>query len=65
MPRTSRRPSLLTPAAMVTATDTIFPAHLCSYHYISGIQPDIRPVAFRWAGQKGLHFVIDPRRTDG
>ena len=55
MPRTSRRPSLLTPTAMITATDTIrsVPARF----HIGGVQPDVGPLAF----ERTIEERLDPR----
>src|SRR4029077_14733416 len=51
MPSTSRRPSALTPTAMITAT------HL----HIRRVEPDIGPVAFERPGEEGFDLVVDLR----
>ena len=57
MPSTSRRPSVLTPTAMMTATETMRPplAHL----HVGGVDPQIRPVAFDRPLEEGLHLAVD------
>src|SRR6266851_1848458 len=57
MSSTSRRPSLLTPTATITATETIRP--LSRTLYVGGVDQQIRPVAFDRAAQEGLHPLID------
>ena len=65
MPSTSRRPSVLTPTAMMTATETMRPplAHL----QVGGVDPEIGPVAFDRPVEEGLHLAVDllaqPRLT--
>src|SRR5580658_6052035 len=53
----------LPPAVVVNTNrdgdgDGYDPARLSDL-YISGIQPDIGPVAFQWPGQESLNLVID------
>ena len=57
MPSTSRRPSQLTPTAMMTATETMRPplAHL----QVGGVDPQIGPVAFDRPLEEGLHLAVD------
>ena len=51
MPSTSRRPSLLTPTAMIgDRDDTAGLAHL----YIGGVDPEIGPVALERSVEEGL-----------
>jgi hypothetical protein len=57
MPKTSRRPSLFTPTATITATDTI--RLVAADLHVGGVQPDIRPLAFERAVEKRLHPLID------
>ena len=57
MPSTSRRPSLLTPTATITATETMRPS-LADLH-VGGVEPEIRPVALDRPVEEGLHLLVD------
>ena len=62
-PSTSRRPSPLTPMAMMTAIETMrpLPAHL----HVGGVQPDVGPVAFDGAAEEGFDLARRSPRTGG
>ena len=57
MPSTSRRPSLLTPTAIITATDTILPA--LAHLHVGRVDPQIRPAAFDRPVEERLHPLVD------
>ena len=57
MPSTSRRPSLLTPTATITATETMRP--LLAHLHVGRVDPQIRPVALDRAVEEGLHLLVD------
>ena len=57
MPSTSRRPSLLTPTAMITATETMRPAS--ADLQVGGVDPQIGPVALDRPVEEGLHLAVD------
>ena len=57
MPSTSRRPSALTPTAMITATETMRP--LLAHFDVGRVEPDIGPVAFERAVEEGLDPFVD------
>src|SRR3954466_5359112 len=57
MPRTSRRPSLLTPTATITATEN--DAAILAHLHVGGVDPQIRPVALDRTGEEGNRRFID------
>ena len=56
MPSTSRRPSVLTPTATITATETMRPAPDL---HVGRVDPQIRPVALDRPVEEGLHALVD------
>src|SRR3984957_6503577 len=64
MPRTSRRPSSLTPIATLAPAEAggdsdRDDASALPHLYISGVEPDIRPTAFQRTVQESLDLFID------
>ena len=57
MPSTSRRPSALTPVAMMTATETMRP--FVPDFDVGGVEPDIGPFAFQRAVEEGVDLLVD------
>ena len=57
MPSTSRRPSALTPTAMMTATETMRP--LLAHLHVGRVDPDVGPVALDRPVEEGLHPLVD------
>ena len=57
MPSTSRRPSLLTPTATITATETTRP--LLLHLHVGRVDPQVGPVALDRAVEEGLHALVD------
>src|SRR3954471_21678369 len=56
MPSTSRRPSVFTPTAMITATGTTRPLLLT---FVGGVDPQVRPVALNRAVEERAHALVD------
>ena len=63
MPSTSRRPSPLTPTAMITATETMRPSRRDLH--VGRVEPDIGPIAFERPVEEGLRPCRRSRRTAG
>ena len=56
-PSTSRRPSLLTPTATITAAETM--RRTLARLHVSRIDPQIGPVALDRAAQEGFHLLVN------
>ena len=56
-PRIPRRPLLLTPTATITATETM--RAVLTHLHVSGVDPQVGPVALDRAAEEGLHLVVD------
>lgn len=60
MPRTPRRPSLWTECDdHRNGHDAAIRAHL----HVGGVDPQMRLIALDWPGEKGLHLLVDRKRT--
>ena len=57
MPRTSRRPSVLTATATMAATLTIRPER--PHLDVGGVQPEIGPFALQWPVKEGVNAFVD------